>query len=307
MTVKQLPYFSNGEFKHIEDDQVHGLLRSLHRRGDRPGPPVHAGRGGGGRRRGRSGVPRLGGHPAEQARPGPLPDEGPPGQAPGRADRARGHGARQGAGRGHGRRAQGDRAGRVRLRHPPPHEGPGAHERHRRLRHHAVHGAAGRLRRHRPLELPRHAPHGLGGAALHRHGQHPGAEAGQLRAPVRHPHHGAVGGGRAAQGRHQPRHLLAQRGGDPPEAPRHQGRLLRRLHLGRQAHLRHRGGQRQARAGAHRGEEPRPGAEGRGPGAHGARHRELGLRLRGRALHGAARGRRGRGDRRQAGRPAGRR
>ena len=72
----------------------------------------------------------------------------------------------------------------------------------------------------------------------------------------------------------------------------------------RQAHLRHRRGQRQARAGAHRGEEPRPGAAGRRPGADGAGHRELGLRLRGRALHGPARGRRGGGDRGQARRAA---
>ena len=44
------------------------------------------------------------------------------------------------------------------------------------------------------------------------------------------------------------------------QPPRHQGRVLRRLDLRRQAHLRHGRGERQARAGAHRGKEPRPGA-----------------------------------------------
>ncbi len=123
-------------------------------------------------------------HPGEPARPGALPDEGAHGQAPRRADPALREGARQGARRGHGRRGQGDRAGRVRLRHPAPDEGSRQHERHVRLRHHPVHGADGRVRGHRALELPRHAPHGLDGADLHRHRQHPRAEARELRSPV---------------------------------------------------------------------------------------------------------------------------
>ena len=40
-------------------------------------------------------------------------------------------------------------------------------------------------------------------------------------------------GGRASRGRAQPRDLLPQRGGDPPDAPRREGHLLRRLHVGR--------------------------------------------------------------------------
>ena len=75
-----------------------------------------------------------------------------------------------------------------------------------------------------PWNFPAMLSHGLGCSPLHRHGEHPGPEAGKLRSPVRHPDHGAVGGSRPAQGRHQPGHLLAQRGGDPPAAPRRQGR-----------------------------------------------------------------------------------
>ena len=89
------------------------------------------------------------------------------------------------------------------------------------------------------------------------------------------------------------------------QAPGRQGGQLRRVHLGRAAHLRHGRGQRQAGAGADRGQEPRAGAAGRGAGADGAGHHQLGLRLRGRALHGAAGGCGGGGDRRPAGGGAG--
>ena len=114
-------------------------------------------------------------------------------------------------------------------------------------------------------------------------------------------HRRAVGPGRAAQGRHQRRHLLAPRGRDPAQTSRHQGRVVRRLHRGRPAHLRDRGRGRQAGAGADRGQEPCAGAAGRRARTLGARHHQLGVRLRGRALHGAAGGRRRRGHRGRAG------
>ena len=59
-----------------------------------------------------------------------------------------------------------------------------------------------------------------------------------------------------------------------------------------------RGRGRQAGAGADRGQEPCAGAAGRRAGTLGARHHQLGVRLRGRALHGAAGGRRRRSHRR---------
>ncbi len=142
------------------------------------------------------------------------------------------------------------------------------------------------------VELPRHDPDGLDGAAVHRHRQHPRVETRQLHAAYLHAHRRAVAGSRAAEGRAQPGHLLAPRGRDPAQAPRHQGHFVRRLHRRRPAYLLDRGRGRQAGAGADRGQEPRAGAAGRRPGTLGARHHQLGVRLRGRTLHGAAGGRR---------------
>ena len=158
---------------------------------------------------------------------------------------------------------------------------------------------------HRAVELPRDDPHGLDGPSVHRDREHHGAEGRQLRPPELDADHGAVGRGGAAEGRAEPRDLLARRGRAAPDAPRREGRVLCRVDVRGPAHLRHGGGQRQAGPGAHRGEEPRPGAPGRGPRANGAGDRELGLRVRGGALHGPSRGR-GRGGRgRHAGRAAG--
>ena len=130
-------------------------------------------------------------------------------------------------------------------------------------------------------------------------GQYDGDQGRQLRAADLHAHHGALGGGRASARRPQPRDLLPQGGGDPPDPPRREGDFLRRVHLGGQAHLRHGGRARQARAGPYRGEEPRARSSGRRPGADRTRHRELGLRVRGREVHGAARRRGGGEDRRR--------
>ena len=223
-----------GGLERIRQQTVHGLLRSVHRRGHRPDAPVHAPGGGGGRRRRPGRFPGLVGRcPANQrvqvlfrmkalldkhleelthllaTENGKVWDE-----------------------------AMGDVlkvTEVVEFACGIPHlmKGPRPNELHQGLRHHPVPGAPGRVRRDRPLELPGHDPHGLDGPAMHRHRQHPGAEGRQLRAPERHAHPGTVGGGRAAQGRHQPGHLQPERGRDPAEAPGREGRLLRRLHLGR--------------------------------------------------------------------------
>ena len=264
-------------------------------------PQCTAERGGGVHRGGSGGFPRLARHAGEQARAGAVPHEGAAGQAPGRADLPLRPGERQEVGRGHGRRPQGDRGRGVRLRRPAPHEGRVADERLAGLRHRPLQRAARRVRRHRAVELPGHDPPGLDGAHLHRHRQQHGAQSRQFRSAVRHAHHRTLEGGRAAAGRAQRRHDLPARGGDPPDPSRHQGRLLRRLDQRRPAHLHHRGRQRQARAGADRGQESRPGAGGLRPGAHRPGHRQLVLRLRRRALHGASGGRRRGLHRRQAG------
>ncbi len=91
--------------------------------------------------------------------------------------------------------------------------------------------------------------------------------------------------GRSEHGHHQP-----QRSGNPAQAPGDQGRDLRRLDQRRAAHLLYRRRQRQARAGADRSQEPRPGDERLRDRAHRAGHHQLVLRMRRRALHGAARG-----------------
>ena len=111
--------------------------------------------------------------------------------------------------------------------------------------------------------------------------------------------HGTLGRGGTAPGRPQPRHLLEERGRDPPAPPGREGRLVRRLYLRRQAYILDRSGEWQTRPGPHRGQEPRSRPQGRRPRADSRRHHELGLRLRGRALHGAAGRRGGGGDRGQ--------
>ncbi len=103
-------------------------------------------------------------------------------------------------------------------------------------------------------------------------------------------------------GRPEHRHHQPQRSGDPSQAPRDQGRHLRRFDQRRAAHLCDRRRQRQARAGADRGQEPRPGAARLRARTHRAEHHQFVLRLRRRALHGAARG----GGRERDRRPAGR-
>ena len=85
----------------------------------------------------------------------------------------------------------------------------------------------------------------------------------------------------------------------PAGQPRRQRRQLRRLDLGRQAHLPHRRRRRQTRPGAHRSQEPRARARGLRARAVGPRHHQLDLRLRRPALHGAAGGLRAGVDRRR--------
>ena len=77
-------------------------------------------------------------------------------------------------------------------------------------------------------------------------------------------------------GRRLQRRPWRQGGGRPdPRAPRHRGRLVRRLDADRPVHLRDRHAQRQARAGARRREEPH-GRAARRRHRHGRRRRGLG-------------------------------
>ena len=239
-TPRQLQFFADGAWRDSSTSPFQRLLRSLHGRGHRPGAPVHQRRGGSGRGGRPASLSRLGGHSRGQPRPGPLPPEGPAGQAPGGAHPPGGPGARQGLERGHGGRPQGHGGGGVRLRHAAPDEGPRPHELHAGLRHHPVPRAPGRLRGHHPLELPGHDPHGLDGAPLPRRGQHHGAEGGRLDPPDLHADPGSLAGGGTAQGRSEPAHLRPRGIGASGAAPSGEGHLLRGLHRRGQPRLRHR-------------------------------------------------------------------
>ena len=99
-------------------------------------------------------------------------------------------------------------------------------------------------------------------------------------------HRRAAEGGRAARRRVQRRPRRQGGGRSDPRAPRHRGRLVRRLDADRALHLRDRHPQRQAGPGARRGQEPH-GRAARRRHRHGRRRgRHGGLRLGRRALHG---------------------
>ena len=214
-------------------------------------------------------------------------------------DRLAAHGrARQGAQRRPRRGRPRPREHRVRLRHPAPAQGrllrAGGDRRRRvldppaarrRRRHHAVQlpgdGAdvdvrqRPRLRQHVRAQAEREGPVGV--AAARRTARHGRPAAGLLQRRPRR------------QGRRRPH----------PRAPRHRRRQLRRLDADRQVHLRDGHGERQAGAGARRGQEPHARAPRRRP-RHGRRRRRVGrLRLGRRALHGDQRRARLRVDRRR--------
>ena len=89
----------------------------------------------------------------------------------------------------------------------------------------------------RAVQFPGDDPDGLDDSVRDHDRQHRGPESGLDGAADRHAHAGAADRGWSAEGRGQPGHLLARRGRQPAGQPRRQGRLLRRLDLGRQAHL----------------------------------------------------------------------
>ena len=188
---------------------------------------------------------------------------------------------------------------RVRLRHPAPAEGRlqrAGGDRRRRL---LDPPAARRRRRHHAVQLP---GDGADVDVRQRPGvrQHVRAQA-EREGPV-----GVAAARRAARQGRAAAGLLQRRAGrqgrrrPAPRAPRHRRRQLRRLDADRQVHLRDGHGERQAGAGARRGQEPHARAARRRP-RHGRRRRRVGrLRLGRRAVHGDQRRARRRLDRRRA-------
>ena len=198
---------------------------------------MHRRRGGGIRGLGPRRLSRLVDDAAQRAGADSLPDEGPDGRPPRRADPPRVQGKRQGPGRGPRGCPQGHRGRRVRLRRDQSHDGALPGELQRRLRHGPVSRASRRVRRHRPLELPRHDTHGLDGPTLYSDGQHHRPQGGELHARDRPARRRALERGWATQRRTQHSDLLARRGRDTPPASRYRGRHLRRLHGGGTTHL----------------------------------------------------------------------
>ena len=146
--------------------------------------------------------------------------------------------------------------------------------------------AAGRGGRgHHPVQLPGHGAD-VDVPDRDRLRQHVRAQAvgeGPVRVAAARPPVGRGGTARRRVQRGARRQGRGRRAADPPGNRRGQ---LRRVHADRPVRLRDRHQQRQAGAGARRGEEPHDRAARRRPGPGGRRGGERRLRLGGRAVHG---------------------
>ena len=264
----------------------------------RPGLGRRDRRGSGG---GEGGVSRVALHQPVAARRDPVPHARAGRRQP-QGDRLVAHcRARQGALRRDGRGRQGAREHRVRVRHPAPVEGRVQRAGRDRCRRVLDPPAARRRGRHHAVQLP---------------GDGPDVDVRQRPGMRQHVHaqadrEGSVGvvvHGRAAAQLRFARRLLQRRAGrqgrrrPAARAPRRGGDQLRRLHTDREVHLRDRDGERQARAGPRRRQEPHARAARR-RSRHGRRCRDrCRLRIGRRAVHGDQRRAGGRCDRRRVGR-----